>query len=166
MVKGIVKTHRQLIQIPPTYLPPADGLPIVYFTLTSSFYWIASVLSFCWMIFYNYKLITTSQKISAELFMGLIERHKVNTIMLYPPIWKMIKSGVEKGRTGGISTIMVGGCRIEREFVDELLEYFTSAKIFGLYGSTECGVCTSAFNGKFPTSSGLVNPGYEIKVNY
>ncbi|KAK2810006.1 hypothetical protein FQN49_008571 [Arthroderma sp. PD_2] len=113
--------------------------------------------------------IVVLPKFDMAQYLGAIERHRINTLFLVPPIIIAMlrnKAVCDKADLSCVSSIFTGAAPLGKETAEELLAWKPSWAIKQGYGLTETCTVVSSTNifDAWPGSSGCLLPGFEARV--
>lgn len=163
--KGVCKSHKQVItQFYPLY-PSSLVKTEVIFNSSPSF-WITHMHMLMYCALYGYKMIITSQKVTPELWMDIVDRHQVSFLFCPPPFGHVLLSSPKLRKMDSPRRIIVAGTVFTQELIDKLKEVFPNGTIMASYASSESdNLTTSLESGVCGISSGYPADGVKIKVS-
>lgn len=180
MVKGIGKSHKELIS---NYFKESYALndteKICFFPtgkvnlfekkfpnfLSSGPYWITFITMMVISTLFGFKRIITSTSITPDLFMDIIDRHKV-ALIICPPYHGIRMMQSENYRPmKSVKLVFVGGSTLKENILLKMKEMFPNGNIYPLYASTEVGVGVVC-KGIKGDSSGVPAPNTSMRVIY
>lgn len=108
-------------------------------------------------------------KFDLDNYLNAIQKYKINTLLIVPPIIIAMVKNREKTKKfdlSSVNSIFTGAAPLGKETAEELSAQFPAWKIRQGYGLTEtCTVvCSSSPSDIWFGSSGCLIPGYEAKV--
>lgn len=98
--------------------------------------------------------------------METIEEKKVTFVQIFPEILNLMMKSENLKELRGVKHVLLGGYKLDEEFVAEARKIFPCAEIFAAYGTTETSFGTSGIVKKYFGSSGVVRPNFRIKVRF
>lgn len=163
MIKGICKSHKEFIaNTIPWYHQFLDASETIFYP--TSLYWISGIWSILFSALYGSKRVITTQKLTGEFFMDLVEKFKVTHVFFQPHILAMIVKSKNYRQMEKVRSVRTGGTRITAEFIEDTKILFPNAKIGTVYGCTEAGMVALTRKSHKSWSSGPVMDRCQIKV--
>ena len=162
-LKGISRSHKQfIVQV---YIHDQGDLEpgTCFFPLGP--YWSVSVFFLIYSTLYGFKRVITSQQISPESLINIIDRQKVTFVICSPTTGQKMMKCKNYRPLGGVKNVRVTAQKIHESAVNEIQEVFPNAKLSTAYGSTELDGITRSLGGLKGNSSGQVVFNYSVKVS-
>ncbi|XP_070507516.1 probable 4-coumarate--CoA ligase 3 [Chironomus tepperi] len=163
--KGICKSHKQIIAnsflIWERNLNESD----ILFNSSQS-YW-ASHLVFCiYGALYNIPLIITSQPVTPELWIDIVDRYKITAVMVAPRICASILNSDKLKKLESVRTVIVGGSVFTTKLIRDFAEIIPNGRIITGYGSTEADTISisSKYEDGLVRSSGYPYYNTDVKI--
>ncbi|KAL7013476.1 hypothetical protein ACKWTF_015412 [Chironomus riparius] len=134
--KGICKSHKQLIAN--SFLLWNQNLHDcdVIFNASPS-YWATHLLFSIYGALYNIPTIITSQTITPELWMDIVDRYKVTAVMVAPRICASILKSDKLRKLESIRIAIVGGSVFTSKLIQDFAKIMPNGKLLTGYGATE-----------------------------
>ncbi|OJD28016.1 hypothetical protein ACJ73_00595 [Blastomyces percursus] len=163
-IKAYESRHRGSLRAPGARLDPKD---VALGLLPQSH--IYSLVVICHAGPYRGDKVVILPKFEFNVYLNAIERHRISTLYLVPPIIiLMLRNKVECERRGleSVTTIFTGAAPLGAETAEEVRVWKPLWKIKQGYGLTEtCTVVSSTSSDDiFPGSSGSLLPGVEVRL--
>ncbi|KAL7012683.1 hypothetical protein ACKWTF_014983 [Chironomus riparius] len=162
--KGVCKSHKQVItQIYPQY--PSNLIKTDVIFNSSPSFWVTYLYMLMQSALYGFKMVITSQRMTPELFMDIVDRHQVSFLFCPPPFGHVLLNSPKLRRMESPLRILVAGTVFTNEYIDKLKEVFPNGTIMACYASSESDILASSLeNGVCGLSSGYPADGVNIKV--
>lgn len=135
------------------------------YIISMSTYWV----SFHWFLvasaLYSFKIIITTKPVSPDLWMDIIERHKVTVAVCAPRFGQVLLNSVNLRKISSLRAVIVAGSSFSESFINNLIPIFPNAVIQCGYGCTESDCITTTRKiGPKGASSGYPFNNVQIKV--
>ncbi|KAF1960880.1 phenylacetyl-CoA ligase-like protein [Byssothecium circinans] len=130
---------------------------------------IYALVVICHVSIYRGDQVVVLPKFDFEQTLGAIQKFKINTLYLVPPIIIVMtksKPIVDSYDLSSVWAVFTGAAPLGGETADDLLKLFPNWKIRQGYGLTETStvVCTTSPDDIYLGSSGSILPGIECKL--
>jgi acyl-coenzyme A synthetase/AMP-(fatty) acid ligase len=144
------------------HFPPLDVPEVIFFP--TQLYWVSGVFSMIYSCLYGAKRVITSQNMTAELYVEILEKFDVTIAFGSPAIQYPLIKGSKVGQMSKIRIMYLGGVAINEEVVKKLQILCPNGRIKGSYATTEADLIAVSRKPQRGVSSGNVNSNYKIKV--
>ncbi|KAL7013479.1 hypothetical protein ACKWTF_015415 [Chironomus riparius] len=163
--KGICKSHKQLIAQSHLVWNQNIKEPEMLFNNVPS-YWTLHMLFTIYSVLYCMPSVITAKNLTPELWIDIIERHKVTAVFSSPRFCALLLKSKKIRRMDSMRAHIVGGSVFTEKLIKDLDEYFPNGKSLVGYGLTEADTVTSSsgYEGTVGTSSGYPFIGVQIKI--
>ncbi|KAL7013478.1 hypothetical protein ACKWTF_015414 [Chironomus riparius] len=165
MPKGICKPHQQIIaQTFPMWELNLSKTDLIFNSIPS--YWTINMLLTSYATFYNMPTVITAQYLSPELWMDIIDRHKINIVFASPRYLSMVMKSDKLRKLESIRYLIFGGTVCTKKLITDVIKIIPNGKVINCYGATEAdNIAVSCKNeDSLDLSSGFPFYNVQIKV--
>jgi len=162
--KGVCKSHKQVItQMYPQFSSNLIKTDVLFNSSPS--FWITHVYMLMYCTLYGMKMVITSQRMTPELWMDIVDRHQVTFVFCPPPFGNVLLNSPKLRQMESPRRITVAGTVFTEEYIDKLKNVFPNGIIMTNYASSESdSLASSLESGVCGLSSGYPADGVKIKV--
>lgn len=160
--KNICVSHRQALAMFYPYCKPDTESQTVSFC-SFSCYWISQPLFAITSALYGHKLIITSEVVTPDLWMDVIDKYKVTLALTLPPAALAMLKSPKLRKLESLKVLIFTGARFSDDLVKDLKSLVPNGKVYCSYGCTELGTITTSSEIK-GTSSGYPARNTKIKA--
>lgn len=162
--KGICKTHKEILMN--FHLSYKLNQPQEIIFCSASMYWISTPIFLAMAALYNKKIVITFQSITPELWMEIIEQHKVTLVFCNAILLAKLLKLEKLKHMESLRTVLLGGVPFSLDHINGAKKLFPNATVHCVYGFTEIGVLAmSGLEGPRGTSSGYPVKNTQVKVS-
>jgi len=164
MPKGVCKSHKQILATYYPFFKVNPTAPHVGFCSVSS-YWISHPLYLVVCALYGYKLVITRIPSTPDLWMDIIDRHKVTVVFSVPAFVAVLLKSNKVRKFESLRVVVFAGCPIPQRFIEKVEPLIPNGQVYCCYGSTESDIISvTSSDGTKGTSSGFPSRNFKIKV--
>lgn len=164
MPKGVCKSHKQILATFYPFFKRSSEKQDVAFCSVSS-YWISHPQFLISCALYGAKFVITKIPSGPDLWMDIIDRHKVTIVFSVPAFIAVLLKSNKIRKFESLKAVIFAGCVIPQKFVEKVQPLIPNGQVYCCYGSTESDMITSTGNdGPKGTSSGCPSRNFKIKV--
>ncbi|XP_070504886.1 acyl-CoA synthetase 7-like [Chironomus tepperi] len=142
--KGICKSHKQLISdsflISNRKLHECD----ILFNSSQS-YWASHLIFSIYGVLYNIPIVITSQPLTPELWIDIVDRYKVTLVMVAPMVCYGILNSRKLKKLESTRIVLVGGSVFTTKLITDFAQIIPNGKVITVYGSTEADSISMAY---------------------
>ncbi|CAD7091538.1 unnamed protein product [Hermetia illucens] len=133
----------------------------------STMYWYSGVFTLIVSLMAGATRIVTTEKVSSDVILRLIEEYKVTFYISPPSQMAMLLQDphISVSRLESIRTYLCGGSKVLSNLVQRMNKYLKNGSVFIMYGMTEVGSMITLNPGNEPLESvGLAIPNIQMKI--
>ncbi|XP_070507515.1 uncharacterized protein [Chironomus tepperi] len=163
--KAICKSHKLIISQSFLLWNQNKKEPGMLFNCFPS-YWTLHMNFAIYSVLYSIPSVITAQPLTPELWMDIVDRHKVTVVFSSPRFCSLLLANKKIRKMNSVRSHMLGGSVFTEKLLKDLIEVFPNAKSYVGYGLTEADaiVIPSEDEGNVGLSSGYPFINVQMKI--